>query len=146
MEETVGIMTENETRELIRRRHEGFTGFCGVVIDEAEAGVCRAHVDLEARHLNPRGFAHGGLQGTLMDVAAGCAAITAGDPPRMMVTQSAQAHYLRPCSGGRLTATAKTVKAGRYVAVVQVELTDGEGRLVTTGSFELFYLQEPETT
>ncbi len=136
-------MTEQETRELIRRRQEGFTGYCGVQIDEAAHGVCRAHVDLEARHLNPLGFAHGGLQSTLMDVAAGCAAITAFDPPRMMVTQSAEAHYLRPCSGGRLTAEARTVKAGRYVAFVQVDVTDGEGRVVTAGSFELFYLQEP---
>ena len=139
-------MTENELQDLIRVRHKGFTSYCGVAIDEAGQGFCRAHVDLEARHLNPRGFAHGGLQSTLMDVAAGTAAITACDPPRMMVTQSAEIHYLRPASGGRLTAEARARRAGRSVAFVQVDVTDAEGRLVSTGSFELFYLREPEET
>lgn len=135
-------MTEQETRELLRRRHEGFTGYCGIRIDEAGGGLCRAHVALEARHLNPRGFAHGGLLGTLMDVAAGSAAITACEPPRMMVTQSAELHYLRPAAGSVLTAAARTVKAGRSVAFVQVDVTDEQGKLVAAGSFELFYIAE----
>ena len=135
-------MTEQETRELLRRRHEGFTGYCGIRIDEAGGGLCRAHVALEARHLNPRGFVHGGLLCTLMDVAAGSAAILAHDPPRMMVTQSAEVHYLRPCSGGTLTAEARVLKAGRSVAVVSVEVKDEAEKLVSAGTFELFYLTE----
>ena len=63
-----------------------------------------------------------------------------------MVTQSAEIHYLRPASGGRLTAEARARRAGRSVAFVQVDVTDAEGRLVSTGSFELFYLREPEET
>ena len=135
-------MTEQESRDFLRRRHEGFTSYCGIRIDEAADGLCRAHVALEARHLNPRGFVHGGLLCTLMDVAAGSAAITACEPPRMMVTQSAELHYLRPAAGGVLTAAARTVKAGRSVAFVQVDVTDETGKLVAAGSFELFYIAE----
>ena len=135
-------MTEQETRDFLRRRHEGFTSYCGIAIDTAADGCCRAHIDIEPRHRNPRGFVHGGLMSTLMDVAAGSAAITACEPPRMMVTQSAEVHYLRPAAGGRLTADARTVKAGRSVAFVQVDVTDEQGKLVAAGSFELFYIAE----
>lgn len=135
-------MTEKETMELIRRRHEGFTGYCGLVIDEAAAGACRAHVELQPRHLNPRGAVHGGLLSTLLDVTAGTAAIVAFDPPRWAVTQSADVHYLRPALGSHLTAQAKTVKAGRSIAYVQAEVYDEAGTLVTAGSFEMFYVDK----
>ena len=134
-------MTDNE-REILKDRLRGFTGYCGIVIDGVTDGVCRAHVDLQPQHLNPRGFVHGGLLCTLMDVAAGSAAILAHDPPRMMVTQSAEVHYLRPCSGGTLTAEARVLKAGRSVAVVSVEVKDEAEKLVSAGTFELFYLTE----
>ena len=48
-------MTETEIRQLIEKRRQGFTGYSGVVIDEAGDGLCRAHVELEAHHLNPSG-------------------------------------------------------------------------------------------
>ena len=134
-------MTDNE-REILKDRLRGFTGYCGIVIDGVTDGVCRAHVDLQPQLLNPRGFVHGGLLCTLMDVAAGSAAILAHDPPRMMVTQSAEVHYLRPCSGGTLTAEARVLKAGRSVAVVSVEVKDEAEKLVSAGTFELFYLTE----
>lgn len=133
-------MTESETRELLEKRYRGFTGYCGIRIDEAADGVCRAHLELREHHLNPRGTAHGGLLSTLMDVTAGTAAIVAFDPPRWAVTQSAEAHYLRPARGARLNAEARTVKAGRSVAFVQVEVRDETGSLVTAGSFEMFYV------
>ncbi len=133
-------MTETEIRQLIEKRHQGFTGYSGVVIDEAGGGLCRAHVELEAHHLNPLGAAHGGLLATLLDVTAGTAAITAFDPPRWVVTQSADVHYLRPALGKRLTASAKTLKAGRSVAYVQAEICDEQGRVVTAGGYELFYI------
>lgn len=135
-------MTENETRELIRRRHEGFTGYCGLVIDEAAEGFCRMYVELQPHHLNPRGAVHGGLLSTLLDVAAGTAAIVAYDPPRWAVTQSADIHYLRPALGSRLTAQAKVVRAGRSVAYVQGEVYDEAGKLVTAGSFDMFYVDQ----
>lgn len=135
-------MTELDVTKVNRQNREGFNGFCGVLIDRAAGGESRVHVDLEPRHFNPWGSAHGGLLSTLMDVAAGAAAISACDPPRRMVTQSAEIHYLRPAAGTRLTAEARTLKAGRSVAFVQVEAKDDAGALVAAGSFELFYLPE----
>lgn len=133
-------MTEAEISAFLRKRREGFTGYCGIVIDEAEDGFCRGHVEIEAHHLNPRGVVHGGLLSTLLDVTAGTAAIVAFDSPRWAVTQSADVHYLRPARGKRLTAEARAIKAGRSVAFVRAEVFDETGSLVTVGSFEMFYI------
>ena len=58
------------------------------------------------------------------------------------MTQSADVHYLRPALGKRLTASAKTLKAGRSVAYVQAEVCDEQGRVVTAGGYELFYVDK----
>lgn len=136
-------MTETEHWDLLQKRLAGFTGYCGVRIDEAADGFCRAHCDLEEHHLNPRGAVHGGMLCTLMDVAAGTAAISAFDPPRVAVTQSADIHYLRPAGGSRLRAEGRAVKAGHSVAFVQAEVFDDEDKLVAVGGFEFFYIEAP---
>jgi len=41
--------------------------------------------------------------------------------------------YLRPAMTARLTATATVRRAGRTVAVVDIDVEDGEGRLVAVG-------------
>jgi uncharacterized protein (TIGR00369 family) len=41
--------------------------------------------------------------------------------------------YLRPAMTARLTATATVRRAGRTVAIVDIDVEDGEGRLVAVG-------------
>ena len=119
-----------------------FNELVGLRAEAVGLGWCRIVCPIQEKHLNPRGAVHGGMSGTLMDVAGGVAAIYAAEEPRPVVTQSATAHYLRPLTGSEMRAEGRVVKAGRRTCLVHVEVFDDRDRLCCTGEIELFYIDE----
>ncbi|HYM69649.1 MAG TPA: PaaI family thioesterase [bacterium] len=75
-------------------------------------------------------YIHGGAIASLIDTAADFAVIAAVG--RDVPTIDLRVDYLR-AARGTLIATARTRKAGRSVAVADVEVTDDAGRLVAVG-------------
>ncbi|BBE35294.1 PaaI family thioesterase [Sphingosinicella microcystinivorans] len=74
--------------------------------------------------------AHGGAIATLIDSAAcfaACAMLGRGVP-----TSNIRVDYLRPAGGELLVAKAKVIRAGRTLALVDVEV-ESDGKLVATG-------------
>lgn len=76
-------------------------------------------------------YVHGGAIASLIDTAGDFAVIAAVgyDVP----TIDLRVDYLRPAHGGALVATARTRKAGRSLAVADVEVTDEAGQIVAVG-------------
>ena len=74
---------------------------------------------------------HGGPIAALIDVAGDYAlALHTGGP---VPTINFRTDYLRPAVDTPLTAFARVRRAGRTVGVVDVDVTDDEGRLVAVG-------------
>ena len=74
---------------------------------------------------------HGGPIAALIDVAGDYAlALHAGGP---VPTINFRTDYLRPAVDTSLTAFARVRRAGRTVGVVDIDVTDDEGRLVAVG-------------
>jgi uncharacterized protein (TIGR00369 family) len=74
---------------------------------------------------------HGGALAGLIDTAGDFAvALGLG---AVVPTINFRVDYLRPAMTPRLTATATVRRAGRMVAVVDIDVEDGEGRLVAVG-------------
>ena len=74
---------------------------------------------------------HGGALAGLIDTAGDFAvALGLGAVVPMI---NFRVDYLRPAMTPRLTATATVRRAGRTVAVVDIDVEDGEGRLVAVG-------------
>lgn len=74
---------------------------------------------------------HGGLIATLIDTTGDLAtAVVAGGA---VPTIALHVDYLRPALGLTLEARASVRRAGRTLAVVDVDVTDAEGRLVAVG-------------
>lgn len=74
--------------------------------------------------------AHGGAIATLIDSAAcfaACAMLGRGVP-----TSNIRVDYLRPAGGELLVAKARVIRAGRMLALVDVEV-ESDGKLVATG-------------
>ena len=74
---------------------------------------------------------HGGVTAALIDIAGDYAlAVQLGGG---VPTIDLRIDYLRMAVETDLTATARAVKTGRTIGVVDVEVRDGEGRLVAIG-------------
>ncbi|HTH98952.1 MAG TPA: PaaI family thioesterase [Stellaceae bacterium] len=83
-----------------------------------------------ARSPDGPGF-HGGIIASLIDIAGHAAvAIRIG---RMAPTIDLRIDYLRVAPDGHLTATAKVIRAGRTLALADIEITDRDDRLVAVG-------------
>lgn len=88
--------------------------------------------------LNPYGNAHGGWLFALCDTCSGLAASTWGRPN---VTLQASVNYIRGAKpGDTVTVKATSRHSGGRTAVNQVELFDGQGRLLLTSSFTMYYM------
>jgi 1,4-dihydroxy-2-naphthoyl-CoA hydrolase len=73
---------------------------------------------------------HGGALMALADHLGGVCAFLNLPTGAGTATISSSTNFLRPVSEGEVIATARPLRVGRTVIVVETELRDGEGRLV----------------
>ena len=92
--------------------------------------VVRLKAKAEFRRADNEDFIHGGVIAALIDLTAHAAVAvrTGGVAP----TIDLRIDYLRPASGD-LVATGALLRAGRSVARSDVEIRDGQGRVVAVG-------------
>lgn len=121
------------------RQIPGFAGYNGIVITHVADGRAEGALTITPSSLNPRGHVHGGCLVSLADTVAGTAAHSLG---RGWVTLSAAFNYFRPGVGTRLICRAEPQKVGRTVAVYDTTLTDDQERLVATGCFTFYCVEQ----
>ena len=135
-------MLDMEQFKAYMNESEGFNRHNGIRFTVVEEGYCECEPEMTRESLNPQGVAHGSLLFALCDCVTGMATATTG---RSMLTQSATIHYLRPGTGGKLTAKSRLIKNGRRTALCVGEVFDEEGRLLVTSQFEVFYTSDSLT-
>ena len=131
---------KNEALALAREKMKGFAGFTGLQVESVEPGKSTVYYDITEDHLNSRQIVHGGVTFTLMDVAAGLSGSLTEEGTRELVSSSADVHFLRPGSLGRLTAKGELIKEGHTLALSRVDVSDDQGVLIATGTFELYFV------
>jgi acyl-CoA thioesterase len=101
-------------------------------------------VEVDARHANYFGGAHGGLIATLVDTV--CFFPRPFLPSgRLVTTVNLNVSYVRPAAAGdHLVARSEVLHLGRRTASLAVKVTKGGGELVAHGSVTLAVLREPE--
>lgn len=78
-----------------------------------------------------RGYTHGGILATVIDVAADYAlAVKLGRP---LPTIDMRVDYHRPAMQGELTAKARVVKVGGSFCTAEAEIFDADGKLLASG-------------
>ena len=118
-----------------------FNLLVGTKVRQVHNGTSVLEVEMRKELCNRWGIPHGGVIFTLADTAAGIAAMSAGE--RRTVTVNANMNYMRiGTSEGKMTARAKTAKAGKTMAFVNVEVFDSTETLVAAGQFTLAYSEE----
>ncbi len=136
----------------LRERHAMFeekpslNKYLGLHLEAAGPGWARMRLLLQPDVMNPFGAAHGGSVCALIDSAAG-SAIAAGTIPddRIRGTIDMQVHFLERARGLYLLAEGKMVRAGRSIAIAQVDVFDDAQVRVAMGT-ATFRLADPGTT
>ena len=104
----------------------GFRDLVGTELVEAEEGRAVVRLKAEDRHLNPGGTVHGGVVGTLIDVAMAEALRPMTDEGERPVTIEIKVNYLEPGKPGTLSCTASVRKGGKRITIVEAEVIQQE--------------------
>lgn len=125
-----------------RNNNNPYAKRLGIVVQEIGPGYARVTKTVEPEDCNPIGKTHGGVYFSMADTACGSAAASYG---YLAVTVSSQYNFLRSAvPGDTLTAQAREVKRGKTICVFDVRITDQQEKLLGTGSFT-FYLLDQKT-
>ena len=92
-------------------------------------------LDINPQSKNPYGMVHGGALYSMADNAAGFLVST---DRRKHVTQSGNLHFLGNQSEGTIFATARIRHRGKKTALVTVDITGDNDKLLATGEFTFF--------
>ena len=140
-------MSENKLSEAqVARIHEAFASvpyatFLGLELGEMKPGEACLHLDVRDELRQNQGVVHGGAVASLIDTTSAFAVVTQLEPNERVTTTDLTIHYLRPVTAGRLSATARTVRAGRRLFVLSVEVVDDQQKLVATAVTTYIKLQ-----
>jgi uncharacterized protein (TIGR00369 family) len=104
----------------------------GIELEDINKGTATLGLDIRKELTQNHGVVHGGAIASLIDTSMAFAIITLLMPREKVTTVDLTVSYLRPLTRGRVTATAKVVRAGRRLFVVSAEVLDDAGSLAAT--------------
>jgi uncharacterized protein (TIGR00369 family) len=125
----------------LRRTADGFrTGnpfhqLLDIELEESSPGYARIRLPASERlRGGVAGSLHGGVLSALVDIAAlGAMHRLFTERERPAGTAELSVSFLRPALGAYVTAEARVLKKGRTLAVIDVDITSPDGRLVVKG-------------
>jgi uncharacterized protein (TIGR00369 family) len=115
----------------------GFATLVGYRLVEWREDFAEIALDVEDRHLNRSGIAHGGVAATLLDTALGYAGCHCAVPGRVRraVTLSLTVNFVGPIAAGTtLTAVGRRTGGGQRIFYAEGEVRDADGALVATAT------------
>ncbi|HRH44900.1 MAG TPA: PaaI family thioesterase [Pyrinomonadaceae bacterium] len=120
--------------ELIKRTQENeLIQFLGVNIEIVEPERTVLTMEVTPKIHQYIGIMHGGVSLFLCETAASIAAVANADLTKFSpVGIEINANHLRAVSRGKITIEAKPLYNGRTLAVWNVEITNGRGKLICT--------------
>lgn len=95
------------------------------------AGEACVELDIDERHGNLIGTLHGGVTCSIADSAMGIAHATTLAEGESFTTLELKINFVRPAQyGTRVRATAKVIKSGRTISLIECDVVDDRGRLI----------------
>lgn len=116
----------------------------GAVLDEIGPGSCVSSLELAPDHLQQDGVVHAGVQATLADHTAGCAAATLMAAGEQVFTIEFKINMLRAGRGERLVCRARVLRPGATITVGEAEVfvvQQGEERLCAKATLTFTFKQ-----
>ncbi|WP_328348836.1 PaaI family thioesterase [Micromonospora sp. NBC_00421] len=116
---------------------DGLVGLLGLTFDEASGDRVVIRWKVRPELHQPAGILHGGVYCTVVETVGSVGGTLWLGDRGSVVGVSNQTDFLRAVREGELVAVGTPVHRGRSQQLWQVEITDGEGRLVSRGQVRL---------
>ena len=114
-----------------RLRHSNPINHFGFQLVKAERGRAVFVMPVSDLHKQIHRVVHGGVLAMLADTAGGFASFLAAPPGSRVVTIEMKINFLEAVERGPLKADARVLRIGRTTSVVDCDVTDQDGRLVS---------------
>jgi uncharacterized protein (TIGR00369 family) len=108
---------------------------------ELGVGYSIVKINLEKKHMNPFGIAHGGVYSSVIDTAAYWAAYCELDEDAGFTTIDVSVNNLSMIKSGEIIVEGKSLKIGRSICLAEAAAKDAHGRLLAHGTSKLMILQ-----
>ena len=131
-----------DVKEVMERG--GVTKDLGIEFTSLEPEEIVATMPVDARHLQPLGFLHGGVSVTLAESVATVGAWLNCPPGKGAFGSEINASHLRPKRSGTLTAVGRPLHRGRSSQVWQVEIRYENDKPVCVSRCALAVVDAPE--
>jgi len=117
----------------------------GMEVVDLKPGCSTLRLNVEEKHLQPFGQAHGGVVGSILDASTFWAVFPVLEPGQSMTTADLKVNYLAPVLAGQtLIATSETIRVGRTLGLAEGRLEEeASGRLVAFATSTLMVLPGP---
>lgn len=134
----------NEMTRIAKETLKDINGFIGnnnYNVIKVEEGYCELEGIISETSYNNMNIVHGGYIFGLADTAAGIAALSSvfGSDVNI-VTVDASINYFKPAKGEKLIAKAKTIKPGKTISVIEVEIYNDKNDMVAKTSMTFYYI------
>lgn len=131
-----------ELAERLNQFRGGFNEALDLRFVRASTEEIVAQVKVREDHHQPYGLVHGGVYASMIEtVCSTGAALFAMPKGQTTVGLENTSSFLRATRSGTLTATATPVHTGNRSQVWRAQITDDEGRVVSTGQVRLMCLE-----
>lgn len=102
----------------------------GFRLEDAAVGRAKLRMKVQPRHMQIHGVVHGGVLASLADTAGGLALYLGLPRGSRAATVEMKMNFLEPVQRGTVFAEARILRQGKYLAVVECDLTDERARMV----------------
>lgn len=97
-------------------------------------GTSLLEIEVAQKHLQPFGFVHGGVIGSLIDAATFWAVFPQVEREVGLTTIELKVNYLAPAKEGRLVAEGRCIKKGKTLALGEAYVRNDKGNLIAHGT------------
>jgi len=132
MSSSAGLTAAQKRRIQKAVKSVPYARLLGFELDEVSPGAATLGLKIRKNLMQNHGVVHGGAIASLIDTATAFAIIPLLTAEEKVTTVDLTISYLRPLTKGRVSATARVVRAGRRLFVVSAEVKDEDGKLAAT--------------
>lgn len=127
------MSTDLETTYKLPDLSDSMGAHLGIKFQTVQEGYVKATMPVDARTCQPFGILNGGASLALAEIVAGHGSVPLCSPDQMPCGIQVSANHVRMVrTGSYVEATGRLIHRGRTSHIWNVDITDPEGRLVST--------------